>query len=97
VKLIEVPSERELYTEHGQHLNWRGKETTANAIAMSIDKALENKGHRHTELNPITNNMENQEYIESTHEKSSSDVTVALDESVRSGSNTSMVEQSVPM
>jgi len=81
VKLIEVPNERELYTEHGQHLNWRGKETIANAIAISIDKVLENNSQRHTELIPVTNKMDNQEHIESTHEKSSSDFTVALDES----------------
>ena len=81
VKLIEVPNERELYTEYGQHLNLRGKETIANAIAISIDKVLENNSQRHTELIPVTNKMDNQEYMESTHEKSSSDVTVAIDES----------------
>jgi len=79
VKLID--SERELYTEHGKHLNWRGKETIANAIALSIDKVLKNNSQRYTELIPVTNKMDNQEHIESTHEKSSSEFTVALDES----------------
>jgi hypothetical protein len=53
VQLIEVPSERELYTKHGQHLNWRGKETMTNEIALSIEKVLKRN------VDPI--NMEWQE------------------------------------
>jgi len=37
VEMIEVTSERELYTKHGQHINSRGKETMANKIALSIE------------------------------------------------------------
>jgi len=48
VQLIEVPSERELYTKHGQHLNWRGKEIMANEIALFIEKLLKRK------VDPIT-------------------------------------------
>ena len=40
VRLTEVPSDREFYTEHGQHLNRRGKETVANEIVLSIEEVL---------------------------------------------------------
>jgi len=33
VELIEMVSEREFYTKHGQHLNSRGKESMASRIA----------------------------------------------------------------
>jgi hypothetical protein len=43
VKLIEVDSERELYTRHGQHLNSRGKETIASKIALTIESVVKRK------------------------------------------------------
>ena len=96
VQLMEVPSERELYTKHGQHLNWRGKETMANEIALSIEKVLKRKvdpinmewqenneidSQRHTEHILVKNGIDNQEHIEPTHEKSLSDYTIILDKS----------------
>ena len=96
VQLIEVPSERELYTKHGQHLNWRGKETMANEIALSIEKVLKRKvdpinmewqenneidSQRHIEPIPVKYGIDNLEHIEPTHEKSLSDDTIILDKS----------------
>ena len=37
VEMIEVVSERNLYTKHGQHLNSDGKETMAKKIASNIE------------------------------------------------------------
>ena len=53
VQLIEVPSDRDLYTNHGQHLNWRGKETMAIKIALSTETVLRRKvtnGRKRTNL-----------------------------------------------
>jgi len=96
VQLIEVPSERELYTNHGQHLNWRGKETMANKIALSIEKVLKRKvdpinkewqeknkpdNQRYIECNPDKDEIDNQEHTEPIHEKSLSEYTTTLDKS----------------
>ena len=43
MRLIEVTSDREFYTERGQHLNWRGKETVANETVLSIEQVLQRK------------------------------------------------------
>jgi hypothetical protein len=74
-----------LYTKHGQHLNWRGKETMANEIVLSIEKVLKRKvdpinmewqennetdSQRHIEPIPVKCGIVNQEHIEPTHEKS---------------------------
>lgn len=75
VEMIEVTSERELYTKHGQHLNSRGKETMANKIALSIENVLKRK------VDPINmkwqedDGVDSQKQIEPTHEKSASDCT----------------------
>jgi hypothetical protein len=94
VKLVEVPSEREFYTKHVQHLNWRGKETMANEIALSIENVLKRKvdpinkewqennevdSQSHIEPIPVKYGIDSKEYIEPTHEKSLSDYTVILD------------------
>ena len=94
--MIEVPSERELYTKHGQHLNWRGKETMANEIALSIEKVLKRKvdpintewqennetdSQRHIEFIPVKYGIDSQEHTEPTHEKSLSDYAIILDKS----------------
>jgi hypothetical protein len=44
VELIEVDSERELYTRHGQHLNLRGKENLASKIALTIECGKKKSG-----------------------------------------------------
>jgi hypothetical protein len=73
VEMIEVTSERELYTKHGQHLNSRGKETMANKIALSIENVLKRK------VDPINmkwqedDRIDSQKQIEPTHEESASD------------------------
>jgi hypothetical protein len=94
VQLIEVPSERELYTNHGQHLNWRGKETMASKIALTIEKVLKRKVdpinkewqkqnqldvHRYTERSPDKYETDNQELAEHPHEKPLSEYTTSLD------------------
>jgi hypothetical protein len=43
VELIEVTSERELFTKHGQHLSSRGKENMANKIALKIENMVKRK------------------------------------------------------
>jgi hypothetical protein len=48
VELIEVNSERDLYTRHGQHFNSRGKETIASKIALTIENVVKRR------VDPIT-------------------------------------------
>jgi len=43
VEMIEVISERNLYTKHGQHLNSEGKESMAKKIASTIECLLNKK------------------------------------------------------
>ena len=96
IQLIEVPSERELYTNHGQHLNWRGKETMATKIALSIEKVLKRKvdpinkewqeknkldNHSHTEHSPDKHETDNQEHAELSHMKPLSECTTSMDKS----------------
>jgi len=44
--MIEVVSERNLYTKHGQHLNSEGKESMAKKIASSIEYLFNKKMER---------------------------------------------------
>jgi hypothetical protein len=41
--MIEVIKERACYTQHGQHLNTRGKEVRAKKIAATIEHVLKKK------------------------------------------------------
>jgi hypothetical protein len=43
VEVIEVIKERACYTQHGQHLNTRGKEVMAKKIAATIERVLKKK------------------------------------------------------
>jgi hypothetical protein len=43
VEVIEVTKERACYTNHGQHLNTRGKEVMAKKIAATIERVLNKK------------------------------------------------------
>jgi hypothetical protein len=79
LELIEVDSERELYTRQGQHLNSRGKENIASKIALTIERVVKRK------VDPISikwyddEELDSQKHQDQTTQESSSSISITTD------------------
>ena len=79
VELIEVGSEREHYTRHGQHLNSRGKENIASKLALTIESVVKRK------VDPIRiklygeEGLDSQKHQDQTTQASSSSINITTD------------------